>query len=143
MLRVAAGWANDQSKSSREGDCPRYKKCYVKSISSLSEQGYSPHINRNRRFIERGIDGVDRNRVEGICCITADIDNNTQPTGFACFGNRFIRDKWRDLRGEIDAVHKDIDIEDLVKRTTLGCFSHIPLEDVVSGKIETFHQPSQ
>ena len=106
------------------------------NISSLSKQGYLPNINRNRRFIECSIDGVDRNRIEGICCITADINNNTQPTGFARFGNRFMRDKWRDLRAEVNAVHKDINIEDFVKGATLGCLRQVPLEDVVTDRIK-------
>lgn len=138
---MGARWASDQWKPSRGGDCPRYEHKTGEYIITFETRLHLPNINWNRGFIKCSIDGIDRNRIEGIGCITADIDNNTQPTGFARFGNRFMCDEWRDLRAEVNAVHKYINIEDLVKGATLGCFRQVPLEDVVADR--TINNPSQ
>ena len=88
----------------------------------------------DRRSIKSRIDGVDRNGVEGVSGVTADIDNDCEAPRVPCFLEQLRRDEWWDSRGEVDAIDENVDVKDLGERPALNRFLHVPLEDVVPTK---------
>ena len=48
--------------------------------------------------------------------------------------------KVRDGGRKVDAVDEDVNIEDLLEGSTLGCFFQIPLENVVPRSIQSQQQ---
>ena len=92
------------------------------------------HVRYSRvdcRSIKSRVDGVDRNGVERVSGVTADIDNNCEAPRVPCFFEQLRRDERWDSRGEVNAIDENVDIEDLWERAALSRFLHIPLEDVV------------
>lgn len=71
--------------------------------------GYIPNFNRYSGLIKRRVDVVNRNRVIRVCRVAAHVNDDTQTTRWTSGSDRLVRDKVRDLGGEVDAVDKDID----------------------------------
>lgn len=86
-------------------------------------------LDRNSWLIESGSDSVDRHRVVRVGSISRDVADDAELAVWVL--ERSVVDKVRDLEGEVDAVDKDISIDDLLERSTLGRLSHIPLDDVL------------
>lgn len=76
----------------------------------LSWKFDSPNINCNGRFVKGGIDVVDRNGVEGICGVAADIDDNAKAPVLTSSHRGLPGNKVGDLGREIDAVDEDVDV---------------------------------
>lgn len=97
-----------------------------------SDRSHSPNLDGNCGLIECGIDIVNWDGIEGIGSIAADVDDNRQLSRFPSRGNGGMIDEVRDLRGEVNAVDKDVDVENLSEGTALGSLCQIPLEDIIS-----------
>lgn len=63
--------------------------------------------------------------------VGADVANNGKVAGRG--GKSFGVDERRNGVGEVNAVHEDVGINDLLERTTLLGLGHIPLDDVLFG----------
>lgn len=87
--------------------------------------------NGDRRFRERSVDVVDRNRVVRVRRIATDVDHDPQLARLASSSDRLGGDERGDLGREVDAVDEDVDVEDLLEGTTLSGLRHIPLHDVI------------
>ena len=70
-----------------------------------------------------------RSRIGGI---TADIHGDGQPSRLTRRVDLCLCEERRNQRREVDAVDEDIDIEDLLEWSTLGCLRQIPFEDIIS-----------
>lgn len=87
------------------------------------------NLNRDRRLIECRSDSVDRDGVVGVGGIGADIADNRQ-LAVRCIQALVIH-KAGDLRVQVNAVNKDIALDNLLERPSLGRLSHIPLHDII------------
>ena len=93
---------------------------------------------------EGGIDAINGYGIERIGGITADIHGDGQPSRLTRRVDLCLCEERRNQRREVDAVDEDIDIEDLLEWSTLGCLRQIPFEDIISEIIiKCDRQPSK
>jgi hypothetical protein len=91
--------------------------------------------NRHGRLAEGGIDVVDGNRVVRVGGVTRHVANNAQAARLS--GQRLGVDEGRDLGGEVDAVDKDIRLDDLLVWARLsGGLLDIPLDDILKARTD-------
>jgi hypothetical protein len=102
--------------------------------SDKKKKSCSPEtVHGNRGLGEHSVDVVDGNRVVGVGRITADVDDDAQPAILSLCRDELTSEERRDWCREVDAVDEKVDIQDLLKRTALGCLRHIPLENIIPG----------
>lgn len=87
------------------------------------------NLNRHRRLVERRSDSVNRDRVVGVGGVSADIADNRQLAVSRI--QALVIHKAGDLRVQVNAVNKDIALDNLLERPTLSRLSHIPLHDII------------
>lgn len=81
------------------------------------------------RLREGGVDVVDGDGVVGVSGVARDVADDAQAARLS--GQRLGVDEGRDLGGEVDAVHEDVRLDDLLVGARLGGgFLDIPLDDV-------------
>ena len=97
-----------------------------------NQSTHSLELDGDGRVREGGIDRINGYRIERIGGITADVHDDGQPPRLARRVDLIVGEEGRDGRGEVDAVDKEIDVEDFLERTALGRLRQVPLEDVVS-----------
>jgi hypothetical protein len=91
--------------------------------------------NRHGRLAEGGVDIVDGDRVVRVGGVARDITDNAQAARLS--GQRLGVDEGRDLGGEIDAVDKDIRLDDLLVWAGLsGGLLDIPLDDIFKARTD-------
>ena len=114
-----------------KGGLPGLKRRIRRHVLAKKPDQNPPYIDRYRWCRERCVDVVNWNWIEGVRGVATDIDNHTElPLRPGC-NHLFLRDKRRDFGCEINAVDKNIDIQDLLEWTTLCRLREIPLKDVV------------
>jgi len=101
----------------------------------LAQYGCSPHINENSRFGKGRVNVVDWDWVEGICRVTADINNHSQPPVLARCNDLITGHEGRDWRIEIYAIDKNVNVKNLREWATFRCFIQVPLEDIIPGDV--------
>ena len=82
-------------------------------------------------FLESRIDVVDRNRVEWVRRVAAHVDDHPQPTTRTSSIYLLVGNEWRYLRVQVNGVDENVNVQYLLKRTTLGSFFQVPLENVL------------
>ena len=98
-----------------------------------------PDSHGHGRLFESRVDVVDRNRIERVRRVATDIDDHPQPTSRTRSIDLLMRyERWY-LRGQVDAIDKDVNVQDLLEWTTLGGLIHVPLEDIVSTWFSDIH----
>lgn len=98
-----------------------------------SAKRYSPDINSNGRLVKGGVDVVDGYGVIRIRSVAADVDYHAQASVFASSNSCLTGDEVWDLGGQINAVDKDINVQNLRERASLCSLCHVPLEDIIPG----------
>lgn len=84
---------------------------------------------------EGGVDVVDGNGVVRVGCVARDVADDAQAARLG--GQRLGVDEGRDLGGEVDAVDKDIRLDDLLVGARLGGgLLDIPLDDVLKASAD-------
>lgn len=63
------------------------------------------------------------------------INNDGETSLVSGLGNELGGDELRDRLREVDAVDKDVDVENLLEWTALGRLCHVPLDNVVPAMI--------
>jgi hypothetical protein len=87
--------------------------------------------NSHSRIRKGRVNAINGDRVERVCGVTADINNDGQSAILACALELLRRYKGRNGRRKVNAVDKDVNVEDFLEWTSLCCLVEIPLEDVV------------
>ena len=77
------------------------------------------------------VDAVNGDRIERVCGVTADINNDRQPAILACALELLRRYEGRNRRRKVNAVDKDVNVEDFLEWAALCRLVKVPLEDVV------------
>ena len=105
------------------------------SFAHFAFLGCSPYINGYCRVVKRSVDVVDRDWIVGVRRVATDVDHNRQASVLPSGHNLFRRYKVRNPRVQIDTVDKNVNLENLRKWTSLGCFCQVPLENIIPSKI--------
>jgi hypothetical protein len=63
--------------------------------------------------------------------LARDIDDNSESSLVARLGHELGGDEFGDWLREVDTVDKDINIDNLLERSTLGSLGHVPLDNVL------------
>jgi hypothetical protein len=97
-------------------------------------------------FGERSVDVVNWDRIVGVGSAThqlerriwskesllaRDINDHCESSTVACLCHEFGGDEFGNWLREVDTVDKDINVNDLLERSSLGSLLHIPLDNVV------------
>lgn len=90
-----------------------------------------PDIHGYRWIGEGCINVVDWDGIEGVCSIAAYINHHSKASLFTRLDDLLSCDKGGDLRREVDAVHKNVNIEDFLEWSALGRLIHIPFDNVI------------
>lgn len=86
-------------------------------------------VNPNGRVVEGGINIINRDWVVGVGSVARDIAHDAEvPVGNVQAGQV---DKVGDLLGEVNAVDKDVRLDNLGEGSALSGLRHIPLENVL------------
>ena len=92
---------------------------------------HSPYINRYCRRRESGVNFIDRDRIEGIRGVAADINDYAESPLVISGNDLFLGNKRRDFGCEIDAIDEYVNFQDFLEWTTLRRLCKIPLENVI------------
>jgi len=107
---------------------------------------YALGVNLDGWFGEGSVDVINWNRVVGVgstahqlvlriyaklSLLARNINDHCESSAVACFCHEFGSDELGNRLGEVDTVDKDINVDDLLERSSLGSLLHIPLDNVV------------
>lgn len=120
-----------------------YTHAQFPSLDAEPKEKNSLELYADGRIRERGIDTINGYRIERIGSVTADVDDDSQPSRLTRRVDLCVREERRDGGREVDAVDEDVDVEDLLKRPTLGRLCQIPLDDLISEKKSASTSKSQ
>ena len=65
--------------------------------------------------------------------LARNINDYCKTSTITCFGHKFGCDEFGDWLREVDAVDEDINVDDLLERSSLGGLLHVPLDDIIPG----------
>jgi hypothetical protein len=84
------------------------------------------------RVCEPSVHIVDGDRIVRVCRIAAHIHDDLEATAWTGVVDEVVGNEVRDRCGEVDAVDEDVNIKDLLERTTLRSLCHVPLHNVIT-----------
>lgn len=68
-------------------------------------------VNRHGRLVKGCVDVIDRDRVVRVGGVAGNIGDDAQSPGGTGRLDEFLGEEEGDLRGQVDAVHKDVDFD--------------------------------
>ena len=98
-------------------------------------------VNVDRGLVERGVDVVDGEGVVGVGGVARDVNNDAEATGRAGGLDGRLVEEGGNLGGEVDAVDKDVDVEEFLVRAMLGrSFLDVPANNVLRSDTGLFEE---